>query len=269
MSEAKAAKGWQLLNGNQLKMLAVILMVFDHLHQMFIAQGAPTWFTALGRLVAPIFLFTLAEGFHYTRNRKRYMLLMLIGSTFMITASAILQSIFPHDDIALINNIFSTFLVATIYMTAIEMLKSGVIEKNKPKIAKSILIMLAPIATAALFYLAMANIQVLLSIPVPLQVSLSILSIIPNLLSIEGGFLFVVLAVLFYLFRSNRILQVLSLLLVSIPSIVSGELQALMILAAIPILMYNGQRGKGSKYFFYIFYPAHIYLFYMIAWFIK
>jgi hypothetical protein len=43
----------------------------------------------------------------------------------------------------------------------------------------------------------------------------------------------------------------------------------MMVFAAVPLWMYNGLRGKGSKYFFYIFYPAHIYLFYAIAWFIR
>jgi hypothetical protein len=40
----------------------------------------------------------------------------------------------------------------------------------------------------------------------------------------------------------------------------------MMLFAAIPILMYNGKRGKGSKYFFYVFYPAHIYILYAVAW---
>ena len=46
----------------------------------------------------------------------------------------------------------------------------------------------------------------------------------------------------------------------------SGDMvQSLMALAAIPMALYNGERGKGMKNFFYIFYPAHIGLLYCIA----
>ncbi|MBE6908975.1 MAG: hypothetical protein E7474_05155 [Ruminococcaceae bacterium] len=32
----------------------------------------------------------------------------------------------------------------------------------------------------------------------------------------------------------------------------------------LPILIYNGKRGKGLKWLFYIFYPAHLLLIFLL-----
>ena len=36
--------------------------------------------------------------------------------------------------------------------------------------------------------------------------------------------------------------------------------------AGLLMLCYNGQRGRGCKNLFYAFYPAHIYIFYILSW---
>ena len=46
------------LDGTQLKTVALVLMVLDHIHYFFEFTGwVPTWFSMLGRLSAPLFLF--------------------------------------------------------------------------------------------------------------------------------------------------------------------------------------------------------------------
>ena len=52
------------LDGTQLKTVALVLMVLDHIHYFFEFTGwVPTWFSMLGRLSAPLFLFCTVEGF--------------------------------------------------------------------------------------------------------------------------------------------------------------------------------------------------------------
>ena len=57
------------LSSTGLKWIALGLMVLDHIHYMFAYTGlVPEWFSMLGRLSAPLFLFCLAEGFAHTGN---------------------------------------------------------------------------------------------------------------------------------------------------------------------------------------------------------
>ena len=73
----------------------------------------------------------------------------------------------------------------------------------------------------------------------------------------------VFLIVAFYLCRKNRLYQMLAFLLVY--TVCTGVQPAFPEFTSILILLfYNGQRGKlRLKYFFYIFYPAHLMIFYI------
>lgn len=72
------------LSGFQLKYIALITMVFDHIHYFFDYTGKiPIWFTMIGRLAAPLFLFTVIEGFIHTRNRKKYFLKIYVLAILM------------------------------------------------------------------------------------------------------------------------------------------------------------------------------------------
>ena len=48
-------------------------------------------------------------------------------------------------------------------------------------------------------------------------------------------------------------------------SMLQYNFQCFMILALPLLLLYNGERGKGHKNFFYVYYPAHIYVLYIIS----
>ena len=81
------------LNGNQLKLIAVISMLCDHAAIRLLAYGlipvlyavgedvlAERWnqvfwiLRSVGRMAFPIYVFLLTEGFCHTRNRSRYAL---------------------------------------------------------------------------------------------------------------------------------------------------------------------------------------------------
>ena len=85
------------LSGTALKTIALVLMLLDHIHYFFEFTGlVPVWFSMLGRLAAPLFLFCTVEGFAHTHDRKRYILrIWLLGAAmgtvefFMMYAGAL------------------------------------------------------------------------------------------------------------------------------------------------------------------------------------
>ena len=80
-------KPYQILNGAQLKYIAFISMLIDHTNNALITpmlngKDALLYisniFSVLGRIAFPIFMFFLIEGFFRTRNRKKYLVSLLI-----------------------------------------------------------------------------------------------------------------------------------------------------------------------------------------------
>lgn len=253
------------LDATKLKFLAAILMVFDHVHQMWAFAGAPIWLTWIGRPVFPVFLFAMSESFHYTRDRKKFLVRLLLASWFMTIFSVLLETvILPNENIVLMNNAFSTFFVAGLYMLFWDMLVDGLRIKHAGKIAGSILLFFVPVLTVILpLWISGLNLPQTVS-----QILAVVMMCVPNVFTVEGGVLYVVLGLLFYILRERRWAQITALAgLSALIFFASNDLsnQWLLILAAIPILLYNGERGRGGKYFFYVFYPAHIYVLYVIA----
>ena len=72
----------------------------------------------------------------------------------------------------------------------------------------------------------------------------------------------IVMILCFYLFRMRRMEQFLSVAAINI--CYYGEIQRAGALALIPIWFYNGKKGPSAKYFFYVFYPVHLFLLYLI-----
>jgi len=258
---------WKVLDATSIKIIAVILMVFDHIHQMYAWSGAPLWLTILGRPVFPMFLFISAESFHYTSSRKKYLKRLLFASWAMTIITTALSMLVPNPNIVLMNNAFSTFFVTGLYMQFWDWFADGVKQRNAASIVKSILCCFIPILCAAPMLLV-GSLSANEEIPTAVIRALAMLAMfIPSVLTVEGGFLLVVLGTLFYIFREKRVLQIAVLLLMSaaVYLLNNGGIQWLMCAAAIPMLLYNSQRGHGMKNFFYVFYPAHICLLYLMA----
>lgn len=253
-------------NATNLKWFAIILMVFDHIHQMFYFMGAPIWLTYLGRPVFPILLFLAADSFYYTRDRKAYLRRLLFAGWIMTVSDYALQNILPNPEVVLMNNAFSTFFVAALYMLFWERFAEGVREKNPGKIVSAVFLCFVPILMSVPLFIVV-QLSFNPAIPGGVIRFLAMLSLLfPNIMTAEGGFAMVALGAAFYIFRKRRWAQVLVLVAFSaLDYVVSGGFQWLMVFAVIPILLYNGEKGRGQKWFFYIFYPTHIWILYVLS----
>lgn len=257
---------WRILSATTIKLIAVVLMFMDHIHQMFVTAGAPMWLTMAGRLVFPMFLFAAAESFHYTRSKKKYLQRLLFASWGMTIFTFLLQQIVPNENVVLMNNAFSTFFVAGLYMLFWDWLLEGVKKKIPKQVVKSVLCCFIPILCALPIYF-IATLSFNENIPAStIRIISTVSLLVPSILTVEGGFALVLLGVLFYIFREHRSIQISVLLILSVlVYITGGRIQCLMGLAAIPMALYNGERGHGMKNFFYIFYPLHIGILYIAS----
>ena len=127
------------LDGTQLKTIALVLMVLDHIHYFFEFTGCiPTVFSMLGRLSAPLFLFCTVEGFAHTHDRRRYFIrIWAIGAAmaalefFMIYAKAFRRGdgFYPQ------NAIFQDLVLLCIVWQGIDWLREKKIAKGIGAIA--------------------------------------------------------------------------------------------------------------------------------------
>lgn len=261
---------WGVFSGSTLKYFVAVLMLCDHIAQMF--PGAPEWLHMVGRLVFPIFMFMVAEGFYYTRSRKRYMLQLLVGFEVMNVLSAVIERNFAvhtpdGGGIGLMNSAFGTMFIMCLLLCFCRMIHSGFKEKRYGAAIGGIALLVGYLGLSA-------GVVVAFPLIADIPWALRAVVFIPTLLMVEGISM-IPLGMLFYALRRWRWAQMLPLAALAAFNYFgapAGDVSWMVIFAAIPLLLYNGKRGRGgrfNKYFFYIYYPSHIYALYILAWFLQ
>ena len=264
------------LDGTQLKTIALVLMVLDHIHYFFEFTGCiPTVFSMLGRLSAPLFLFCTVEGFAHTHDRKLYFLRIWAIGTGMAAIEFFM--IYGHmfrrgDDFYPQNAIFQDFMLLCIVWQGMDWIREKKIVRGAIAIAAVVgwpffivfLLQTFPqLQSSALFGFVVTS-------PLPMWMAIT-----------DGGWSFLLGGVLLYALRGNRRVQLtawaLTVFLCDFALIFgmacrqAGFVWTQMftdyyewfgVAAVLLMLLYNGQRGSGHKQLFYWFYPAHVYLLY-------
>lgn len=217
------------LTGNQLKLIAATAMVLDHVGLMFFPQNP--LLRIIGRLAFPIFAFMIAEGCKYTRSRLRYFF-------HLFTLALVCQVVYFLADGSMYLSVLFTFSLSVLLIFALQYCKA--------KLS----------ASRCLLFLA----------------SVAAVFLLNRLFIIDYGFWGCMLPVFAAALHNTEFdrqpMNTAMLTLGLVPLWLDlGGLQ-LYALAAVPLLLcYSGNRGKRKmKYFFYIFYPAHLALLQIIVW---
>lgn len=233
MDTSLKQKQFSRLNGNALKLLAALFMLLDHVGVTLFPYVL--WLRILGRLALPIYAYMIAEGCHYTKNKLKYFLLLFgLGAGCQVVYAVVMQDYYMC--------ILITFSLAAVVIYCLQWLKAQQTALNRV-LAGSVLALLV----AGVWWLN-------------------------QVLEIDYGFWGCMLPVFPAILRGTKwdsktgsvLMLALGLLILALDA---GGIQILALCAVPLLLLYNEQRGRlRMKYFFYLFYPAHLAILQGIAW---
>ena len=223
------------INAAMLKWLAVITMITDHLAVMLM-ECIPTVMyyvmRGFGRLSFPIFCFLLVEGFVHTKSFSKYLIRMIVF--------AILSQI-PYNILRYGNivgggyfNILFTFSVTLIVLYIL----------SKCDMKKITGVLAGGISIAAGMTVA-------------------------YMLNLEYSYKCILLAVIFYytgIKIEHRMVKIIGA--IAVLYIDCGLIGLVTPLSLIFIDAYNGEKGGFPKWLGYVFYPAHLFLFGMVKYYL-
>ncbi len=242
-------------NAYQLKMIMAILMVLDHLKHVpnLISGDLQVIFHVLTRPVSVWFAYLVVEGFIYTRNKWKYNLRLGTWAIVMAIGNLLIGYVFQGKGITVDNNIIATFAISVLILNVIYHFKSS---KIFIIVIKSIIVFVV-----LLFGLSIGS---------------------------EGFVPVIPFIMVTYFLREkvkvrNIIYVAMALLMLSIsyvpyddPGITLRMLafnSDFLFISILPLIsLYNGERGSNtifSKYFFYVFYPAHLWILAIVSYFVK
>lgn len=286
----------------KLKIFAVFCMLIDHI-AVFI-PNMPFWFHWIGRFSAPIFAFCLSWGFFYTRNRKLYLKRLYILGVGMGLANTISSLYFcGTKNVQIENNIFTTFFIATLIIWITDIY--NVDKKRGKHYIKLFIIVQVISSLLIFILGDLMNIIILNREQLIGALTANIFlcegglpfAFLPLIIYYSKHkkkkmalyyISFWIFYTLFYItdFVPRVVIHIQSLLPESLKGIafIIPEILGMnwiptyhqpwylvldyrwMLIFALPfMLIYNGKKGKGFKYFFYWFYPTHIYILFLMG----
>lgn len=228
------------MNAFVLKIIACFTMFIDHVGYI-VFDGHSSWFNYVGRLAFPIFAFQISEGYIYTHDVKKYLLRLILFAFISQIPFLLFHSI--------INNEPGLNVIFTLFLGLIAII---IYDKYNKFVG---------VFSAIIF------------------------GIIAHFLNSDYSFYGVGITFLFYVFNKNKCLLAISFIIATLMQysylilvyynygfeflknvfIIYLPYFICTIFSIIIILCYNKKKGPSTKYFFYLFYPLHMILIYILS----
>lgn len=213
----------KVLNSYDLKIIALVSMLLDHLGAMFFPEVGSL--RIIGRVSFVLYAFMLTEGFIHTHNLKAYITKIAMW-TFL--------SEIPFDFASYgklfywgHQNIFFTLLISILGL-----------------------------------YFFSQKIHIIFKILIAIFCCL-----LAYIIKADYSWYGVMLVFIFYFFRHSSLLKYFSIELLSFAfSFKAITIQIYAFLAFIPLILYNGERGKKIGDIYYSFYAIHLLIFGLIKY---
>lgn len=240
----------RFLNGNSIKIIAAVTMVIDHFGLIFFPSVGIL--RIIGRLSFPLFAFMIAEGTRYTKNKVKYISMIAALGIICQIPVIIMDGDFHW-------NVLITFTLAIAIIYAIDYCKKTVFDGSSttPQKALSVSVGIgAPILLFALLHI-LPQFHYAYGF---YGCMVAVFAALPNTRGIENAPTWL---------KSLDNIPVRVVLMV-IPMTIYCLTDAMWcqnfsFFTLIFLLLYSGKKGKWNmKYFFYIFYPAHLLILYGI-----
>jgi hypothetical protein len=240
----------KVFNAFQIKLIAIVTMVIDHAGIVFFPGIIA--FRIIGRIAFPLFAFFITEGFRHTRSVKKYLFRLLLCAVLFqipdwVFNSETMRRIFVSwgwESVPSVNyvlNIFATLFLGLASISLYEKLKEKHIAYSWT--AVTAIAVVAQVIGAdygaygvfyiVVFYIAGRDIGKMLI----------------------GGIILHGLYAAYEVVSSYMVAGVIAF---------PHSIQLFSLLSIGIIALYNGKQGRKMKYFFYLFYPIHMIVLYMI-----
>lgn len=231
------------MNRNQLKIIACISMVIDHIGYVIFPDMQIL--RMIGRIAMPIFAFFIGEGCFYTKDRKRYFSrLFLLG--LICQALYVAESFISGSGNALYFNILLTFSCSVVICSSFLNSKNDRTAKNRNIF---ILCLAGFFAVNLLFDFIKENTGINISFDYGFE-----------------GMALPLFAVILREEKQKKLMFFLGTVLFAYCTYGIGLYFLFAMIPPILICFYNGKAGrKKLNTFFYLFYPLHLAVIYGVG----